>query len=106
MSYKGNVIKKDPQAELTYGISWSKWLPAGDSISSVAWTIPAGITLVSESLNVSPMTIGGESHAAGTVALVKLSGGTAAADYMLTCRVTLASGEIDERSIVIACRER
>lgn len=106
MSYKGNIIKKDPQAELTYGIAWGNWLPGGESIYTAAWTVPPGITSVAESLNASPMTIEGETHAAGTVALIKLSGGNAPANYTLTCRVTLASGEVDERSIIIAVRDR
>ena len=106
MSYKGNIIKKDPQAELSYGISWANWIPASDSISTAEWTLPAGITSLAESLNTVPMVIDGETHAIGTVALIKLSGGTAGTDYTLACRVTLASGEVDERSIVIACRER
>lgn len=101
----GNIIQKDPDATLTYGMAWADWLD-GDTLSTAVWTVPAGITKGTASINAAPIDVDGVSQAANTVALVSLSGGTAGIDYTVTCRVTTAAGDIDDRSIVVACRER
>lgn len=76
---------KDPQAALDYAVDWVAWL-AGDTIASVAWTVPPGLTLDAQS------------HTA-TVATVWLSGGTDGQVYAVTCGVTTAAGRVDERTI-------
>lgn len=102
----GNTIRKDPDAVLTYGIAWGDWL-AGRTLSTAAWTVPAGLVKGVESINAAPLVDDdGTSHAAGTVALVKLSGGTAGLSYTVSCRVTTTDGDVDDRSIVILCGER
>lgn len=83
---------KDPSDVLDYAVDWTAWL-AGDTITSVTWTIPAGLMQVTES------------HTA-TTATVWLSGGTAGAAYVAACRVTTAGGRTAERSITILCQER
>lgn len=79
--FKVSAAKRD------YTIDWSRNAP-GDAISAVVWTIPAGLTNVSTS-NTS------------TTASIRLSGGTIGQSYSVTCKVTRASGEVDERSITI-----
>ena len=102
----GNIIQKDPDAVLTYGIAWGDWLGTR-TIASAVWTVPDGITKGAESINSAILVDDdGVSHAAGTVALVVLSGCTAGVNYTATCRVTTTDGDVDDRSIVIACTER
>jgi hypothetical protein len=83
---------KDPDATLDYSIDWSLYLVV-DTISAVTWTVPTGITKVSDS------------HTT-TVATAWLSGGTAGADYPVTCRVTTVGGRVDDRTILIRVRQR
>lgn len=83
---------KDPDSTLDYIVAWSQWLGT-DTIVSVEWTVPAGLTQESAT-------------ATTTAATVWLSGGTAGEDYTVGCRITTTAGRIDERSIVIQCRER
>lgn len=87
---------KDPSAKLDYSISFDKWLPEGDLIASAVWTVEAGLTLsASPAPSFTP-----------TVATVWLEGGAANTDYTVACRITTMVGRIEERSIVIAVRDR
>lgn len=97
---------KDPASTLTVGLWWQDVVARGDALSAVAWTVPAGLTLVSEGISAAAMTDSGTVYPAGEVALVRLSGGTADTDYTIVCRVTTAAGDVDERSITVAVRER
>ena len=36
---EGTLIDKDPEAALDYLISWSDWLPSGDTISTSSWSV-------------------------------------------------------------------
>lgn len=86
---------KDPADHLDFSIDWSDQLAIGaapDTISTVVWTVPAGLTA------------GVQSHAAG-VATTWLSGGAAGTEYVVTCRITTAAGRIIERSARLAVRE-
>jgi len=83
---------KDPQAHLDYQVDWEEWLDS-DTILTAEWSVPADLTLVAQS-------------STATVATVWLSGGTAGMDHSATCTITTAAGRTDERSIVIAVRER
>lgn len=83
---------KDPDATLDYGIDWSEWLGA-DTIASVTWVVPAGLTKESQSNTT-------------TAAYAWLSGGTAGETYPVVCRITTAAGRIDDRTLEIVCRER
>lgn len=97
---------KDPDSTLTVGLHWKDVVERGDSLSTVAWTVPAGLTKISESINGSAVLDRGITYPAGEVALVRVSGGVALSDYEITCNVTTAAGDIDERSITVAVRER
>jgi hypothetical protein len=83
---------KDPDAVLDYAVDWEAWLGT-DTIASVAWSAPAGLTLDAQS------------HT-DTIATVWLSGGTAGAQYVVGCAVTTAAGRVDERSLTIVCMNR
>lgn len=84
---------KDP-ADVDYrSIDWNDELGTdGETISSVAWTIPSGLTA------------GAQYHAAG-VATTWLSGGTAGTEYVVTCRITTSAGRVLERSARLVVRE-
>ena len=87
---------KDPNAVLDYTIDWSRWLGTDTILttpSGTAWTVPTGITKVSDSKTT-------------TTATVWLSGGTAGTDYTVTCRISTVGGRIDDCSIKIQVRER
>lgn len=84
---------KDPAAILDYGFTWRKWLQSGETISSAVWTVPTGITLVSQ-------------EESGIITKVWLSGGEAGVEYILTCHITASSGRADDRSFKILVKER
>jgi len=84
---------KDPDAKLDYTVDWSEWLATGETLSTSTFTVPAGITKVSESNT-------------ATTATVRLSGGTASTNYDVINAVTTSSGNEDHRTIRITVRER
>ena len=83
---------KDPDATLDYTIDWSLYLGT-DTIVTAVWTVPLGLTKVAESKTTTATT-------------VWLSGGTAAAEYQVACRITTAAGRIDDRTIAIVMRQK
>lgn len=86
---------KDPDATLDYTVDWTAWLSGvSDTISSAAWTVPAGLTQVAVS-------------ATTTSATIFLSGGTAGNSYDVVCRITTAAStpRINDRTIRIKCKE-
>lgn len=95
----GTFIRtKDPQAVLDYTFNWGgaspgPWLQAGETISSVTFTVATGITKDSQS-NTS------------TTATAWLSGGTAGEDYEVACKITTSQGRIDERTLTVRVRDR
>lgn len=86
---------KDPADVLDYGLDWSDQLalvsPA-DTISSVTWTVPAGLTA-------------GPQFLLGSVATAWLSGGTAGTDYTIICRIVTTGGRTLERSVKLQVKE-
>jgi hypothetical protein len=78
---------KDPDALLDYTVNWASLL-GNDTIASVAWVVPAGITQASAANTT-------------TTATIWLSGGTDGVDYDVTCRVTTSGGRVDDRTIRI-----
>lgn len=100
------IWKKDPDSTLSSGIWWQDVIERGDTLSSVSWTVPTGLTKVSEGINASALIDNGVTYPIGQVAVVRLSGGVVDTDYTITCRVTTAAGDIDDRSITVAVRDR
>lgn len=78
---------KDPEADKDYHADWTAWL-AGDTISTVTWTVPSGLTE-------------GVSSNTNTVASVWLSGGSKGQAYEVKCRITTAGGRTDERTVIL-----
>jgi hypothetical protein len=95
---------KDPDATLDYRFDWapltnergrSDWLASGETITDHEIVAEAGLTVDSSSITDT-----------GTSVTVWLSDGTAGNDYDVTCRVTTSAGRVDDRTLVILCRER
>lgn len=88
------TFTKDPEATLDYTVDWDgdDWL-GSDTISSVTWTVPAGLANTSTSNTT-------------TTATIWLSGGTADQDYDVECKIVTAGGRTDERTIRLQVRER
>lgn len=86
-------FNKDPDATLDYGIDWSDWLDSGDTISSVTWVVPTGITKTAQS------------HT-DTISMIWLSGGTLGQSYDIVCRITTTGGRIDDRTFTIRIKQK
>lgn len=93
MSVADKSWNKAPGAKLDYSVDWSDWLADGETISDSAWTIPSGLTEVSDS----------ESDG---VATVWISGGTVATEYTVRNTVTTSVGRIDTRTLYITVVNR
>ena len=86
------TFEKDPDAVLDYTRDWSPFLGT-DTIATSTFTVPTGLTKVTETNNT-------------TTATVWLSGGTAHSMYVVTNRITTAGGRTDDRSWLITVREK
>jgi hypothetical protein len=85
---------KDPESTLDYPIDWSQWLVGADTITGApVWTVPSGLTLVTQANT-------------ATIATAWISGGTAGATYLVECKITTTGGRIDERSILVEVKEQ
>lgn len=87
-----NIFFKDPDETLDYRILWSARL-ASDTIASSAWTVPSGLT-------------NEEDGNTTTTTTITLSGGTLAADYPITNRITTAGGLVMDQTLIIKIRSR
>lgn len=85
------VKHKDPDAKLNYGLDWSEWLDAGETIASSVWDVPTGLSEFQAALFTD------------TVTQVFLDvGGTPGEYYDLTNRITTSpSGYTDERTLTV-----
>lgn len=87
---QGLTIEKDYAAQLTYSFEWSEWLPVGDSLADVEYTItarandPDPLVKVAEGIQ-------------GTKTFVELSDGQINKTYVVTAKITTTDGLIDQR---------
>jgi hypothetical protein len=88
---QGLTIQKDTEAQLIYTFEWSDWLPTGDSISVVSYTITARANDPDPLIKVS-------SSKSGTKTFVELSNGQEGKTYIVTCQITTANGLVDRRN--------
>ena len=91
MSLKLTWPNKDPADILDYQIDWSAALGT-DTISTSAWTVPAGFTITNQASTTTTTT-------------VWLSGGPAGVQR-ITNRITTAGGRTIERSVQMTVEER
>ncbi len=87
------VYIKDPGATLDYSFDWTDWLGTGETIASTSWTVPAGLTKVSETNTAYTSTC-------------RISGGVVSTNYTVTCQITTSTGEIDRRSLQLSVQDR
>jgi hypothetical protein len=82
---------KDPSDEIDFTRTWGDWLADGETISTVVWTVEAGLT---------KMTSPAESNTT-TTATVWLEGGTVDEEYDVACRITTNQSRVVERTFTV-----
>lgn len=92
MADEGRWDKKDPGDAVPYSMGWEHLLEEGETITGATWTIPDGITKVTDSI-------------VDTDTVAKLSGGEADVDYPITCSITTSGGNVLERTRMLKVRE-
>lgn len=87
--------EKDPNAIKSWRWDWSGWLTSlgADTIATSTFTVPAGLTKVSESNTT-------------VTATVKLSGGTVGELYAVTNHITTVNGDTEEASMYLKVVEQ
>lgn len=96
---QGLTITKDTEAVLFYTFDWSEWLPTGDSLSAVEYTIQARANdpdpLEEESSGIS-----------GDTTYIELSNGQEGKVYTVTAKITTTNGLIDRRNFRVKVQAR
>jgi len=85
---------KDPHEVKDYEIDWLPEL-GSDTIATSTWTVPAGVTKVSDTTAYS-----------STRTVIKLSGGTTDEDYTLLNHIVTASGDEFDQSVILQVRDK
>lgn len=91
------LLLKDPDAVLDYAIDWGAEYLGGDLIADSIWSVapdePDGVSVAGSDFD-------------ATTSTVKAAGGLPGRIYKLINHVTLSSGRIDNRSIVLRVEQR
>jgi hypothetical protein len=91
------LLLKDPDAVLDYAIDWGAEYLGGDLIADSQWSVapdePDGVSVTGSDFD-------------ATTSTVKAAGGLPGRIYKLINHVTLSSGRIDNRSIVLRVEQR
>lgn len=88
---------KDPAALLAYQMDWSAWLGADEAITDAEVTVADGITLNPDGKSTAFVD--------GKVTFW-LGGGVPGTGYVVSCRITTNTGQIDKRSAQLPVLER
>lgn len=92
-----SLLMKDPDAVLDYVIDWGAEYLGGDVIAASLWSAepdePGGVSVTGNDFD-------------ATTSTVKAGGGIAGRIYKLVNQVTLESGRVDTRSIVVRVEAR
>lgn len=96
----GLEILKDPQAQLSYVFDWSEWLPSGDTLKTVKYTVKARRN------DPEPINIIDEGIVNSTETYVELAGGQDTKVYIVSCEIETVNGLIDRRSFRINIQQR
>jgi len=84
------TIVVDPDDKRTISVDWTDFIGAA-SISSTAWSAANGVTL-------------GTPATSGNLRSVPVSGFKEGCDYLVSCQVTLNTGEIKDQTVLLKCR--
>jgi len=91
------LLMKDPDAVLDYAIDWAAEYLGDDQLADSLWSVvpdePGGVSVVGSDFDTTSST-------------VKAAGGIRGRVYKLVNHVTLQSGRIDNRSIVLRVEAR
>ena len=96
---EGTLIDKDTEAALDYLISWSQWLPGGDTISTSSWSVES----ISGDADPLASTDTGKTD---TTTTITLSGGTTGNIYKVYNTITTAGGLTDRRYFRVKVKAR
>jgi len=97
---QGVWIKKDPEASLMYSMNWAEWLPQGDTVASVSYSLQVRAN------DPQPLIKGEEGVQSDVITFVELSGGQAGKIYTVTAQVTTVDGLVDRRSFRVKVENR
>ena len=87
---QGLQVEKDTEAQLVYTLDWVDWLPTGDSLSTVSWTITARAN------DPDPLVIV-SSGITGTKTYVELNQGQEGKTYVVSALINTQDGARDRR---------
>lgn len=96
---QGLTIAKDTEAQLVYTFDWSEWLPAGDSLTAVNYTISARANDPDPLLKVAQ-------GISGTKTFIELSNGQEGKTYVVTAAITTTDGLVDRRNFRVKVQAR
>jgi len=96
---QGLQIEKDTEARLTYTFDWVDWLPAGDTLSTVTYTVSARANDPDPLVRVS-------SGIQGSKTYVQLRDGQEGKTYIVTAAITTTDGLIDRRYFRVKVLDR
>jgi hypothetical protein len=96
---QGLQIEKDTEARLTYTFDWVDWLPTGDTLSAVTYTVSARANDPDPLVKVSQGIQGAKTY-------VQLRDGQKGKTYVVTAAVTTTDGLIDRRYFRVKVLDR
>jgi hypothetical protein len=96
---QGLQIEKDTEARLTYTFDWVDWLPAGDTLSAVTYTITTRANDPDPLVRVS-------SGIQGSKTYIQLREGPEGKTYIVTAAITTTDGLIDRRYFRVKVLDR
>jgi hypothetical protein len=101
---EGLYIQKDADANIQYGLDWTDWLPAGDSLSSCTVTIE---TITDDAAPLAlPTNAGTDVTITGAITNIRLSGGTDGNIYNIKAKVVTSQGNTDARHFRIVVGDK
>lgn len=95
----GSWIRKDPTAQLRYSMDWVDWLPSGDDLATVSYSLQVRA-------NDPQPLINEDDGIQGTVTYVELSGGQVGKTYTVTAHITTQNGLEDSRAFRVKVENR
>ena len=89
---------------MQYGLDWSDWLPAGDSLSSCTVTIE---TITDDAAPLAlPTDAGTDVSITGAITNIRLNAGTDGNIYNIRAKVVTAQGNTDARHFRIVVEDK
>lgn len=96
---QGLTIAKDTEAQLVYTFDWVEWLPTGDALSTVNYSISARANDPDPLVKVAQ-------GITGTKTWIELSNGQEGKTYVVTAAITTTDGLIDRRNFRVKVAAR